>query len=108
MTNRIKIYFYGDWAYIAPPWLSVPESLIETNDEEYHDIGIDLKDGRAYVGNNDYYCNVNADEMKALGKMLEFAATISEHSIKGTESISMLRSSFPDADVYVVLGGGND
>ena len=103
--NKIKIYFRGDWVYLAPPWLEVPENLKDSSENEYNDIGINLESGTAYITNNDYYCSVSASEMRTLVTMIEYAATICECNVT-TKSVkefpSLAQSSFPDADIYVV------
>jgi hypothetical protein len=99
--NKIKIYFSGDWTYIAPPWTPLANPLKECSDNDHHDIGIDLRDGRAYVTNDDYYCNIDANEMKTLVKMLEIAIDIAEDP-RGFIDLEYLKSQYPDSDVYVV------
>jgi hypothetical protein len=100
--NKIKIYFRGDWVYIAPPWLEVPENLNDSSENEYNNIGINLKSGTAYITN---YCSVSASEMRTLVTMIEYAATICECNVT-TKSVkdfpNLAKSSFPDADIYVV------
>jgi hypothetical protein len=104
-VNKIKIYFSPRWIKIAPPWIKAPDDLKDSRNTVYHDIGIDLTDHRAYVCNDDYYCNVGAGEMRALQKMLEYAADIcfAELTFDQVKSnYGLTRSSFPDAEIFIV------
>lgn len=101
--NKIKIYFFSNKAFISPPW-ATPFPEDEADNYMNHDIEIDLRCQKAIL-RTDYMSSCTAGEMRALQKMLEYAADICFAELtfnQVKDNPSLVRSSFPDADVYIV------
>lgn len=101
--NKIKIYFFKDWVYIAPYWAIALNPLNEASNPVNHDIAVNTVGG--FINPKLEYLSVcKADEARVVAKMLDMAATISENKLtfEQVSGVDLVRSTFPDADVYIV------
>jgi hypothetical protein len=102
--NKIKIYFFPDWVYIAPPWAIAPasgESPVYAKLECNHDIAIDLVNGFVHLKIG-YMTSCKAGEARSLSKMLEYAADICSEANQYIYYPTLLKAYLPNADVYIV------